>query len=175
MELINTKEDANLDKSSDLISESVQFICPVCKSSKELKISKSVIKQAKSLTTVSIPSGLICKHSFQAFIDKQFKVRGYQKVDFEFDFNPNKVQKDNIHKFLKDDEELFKNLIIKGNSLNYNPNNSIEYKETKQEKEEKHQQKKEMSLEDIYEEFWEFVDDDNLEFKEFIINDSRRL
>jgi len=35
------------------------------------------------LTTVSIPFGLICNHSFNAFIDKKFKVRGYQKVDFE--------------------------------------------------------------------------------------------
>ena len=174
MAIINKKEDSNSDKSSDLISESVQFICPVCKSSKVLKISKSVIKQANNLTSVSIPSGLICKHSFQAFVDKQFKVRGYQKVDFEFDYNPNKIQKENIHKFSKNDEELFKNLIIKGNTLNYNPNKSIECKETKQEKKEKRQQKKEMSLEEIYEEFWEFIDGDNLEFKEFIINDSRR-
>ncbi len=174
MAIINKKEDGNSDKSSNLISESVQFICPICKSSKVLKISKSVIKQANSLTSVSIPSGLICKHSFQAFVDKQFKVRGYQKVDFEFDYNPNKVKQEIIHKFYKDNEELFKNLIIKGNNLNYNPNNSKEYKEPKQEKEEKHQQKKEMSLEEIYEEFWEFIDGDNLEFKEFIINDSRR-
>ena len=174
MAIINTKDDVNSDKSSDLISESVQFICPVCKSSKVLKISKSVIKQANNLTSVSIPSGLICKHSFQAFIDKQFKVRGYQKVDFEFNYNPDKIQKDKIHKFSKNDEALFKNLTIKGNSLKYNPNNSIEYKETNQEKKEKRPQKKEMSLEEIYEEFWEFIDGDNLEFKEFIINDSRR-
>ena len=174
MAIINTKDDGSSDMSSDSVSESVQFFCPVCKSNKILKISKSVINQANSLTSVSIPSGLICKHSFQAYVDKQFKVRGYQKVDFEFDYNPDKVKKEVIQKFYKDNEELFKNLKIKGNKLNYNPNTSKKYKEPKQEKEKKPQEKKEMSLEEIYEEFWEFIDGDNLEFKEFIINDSRR-
>lgn len=50
----------------------------------------------------------------------------------------------------------------------------FEDKETKQEKEEKHQKNKEISLEEIYNEFWEFIDDDNLEFRKFIINDPRR-
>ncbi|MFX0073522.1 MAG: hypothetical protein ACFFAO_20795, partial [Candidatus Hermodarchaeota archaeon] len=31
----------------------------------------------------SVPKGLICNHNFQAFIDKNFIVRGYQKIDFE--------------------------------------------------------------------------------------------
>ena len=31
-----------------------------------------------------------------------------------------------------------------------------------------------MTLEEIYEEFWEFVDEDNPEFQEFIIKDKRR-
>ena len=43
-----------------------------------------IINQSKQLTTVSIPVDLCCEHSFQAFIDKNFKVRGYQQVDFEF-------------------------------------------------------------------------------------------
>lgn len=44
-----------------------------------------VINSAKQLTTVSIPSGTVCEeHSFQAFSDKNFIVRGYQSVDFEF-------------------------------------------------------------------------------------------
>jgi hypothetical protein len=34
--------------------------------------------------------------------------------------------------------------------------------------------KKEMSLKDIYEEFWEFIDEKNPQFKDFIINDPRR-
>ena len=43
-----------------------------------------VINQSKQLTTISIPSGLCCEHSFQSFVDKNFIVRGYQNVDFEF-------------------------------------------------------------------------------------------
>jgi hypothetical protein len=59
-------------------------VCPTCKSKKELKIPSKIINQAKQLTTVSIPSGAVCKHGFQSFVDKNFVVRGYQKVDFEF-------------------------------------------------------------------------------------------
>ena len=33
---------------------------------------------------------------------------------------------------------------------------------------------KKMSNEDIYEEFWQFIDDDNVEFQEFILKDKRR-
>ncbi len=51
---------------------------------KVLKIPLKIINQSKQLTTVSVPIGLVCKHNFQAFIDKNFKVRGYQKVDFHF-------------------------------------------------------------------------------------------
>lgn len=59
-------------------------ICPTCSTKKDLKIPSKIINQAKQLTTVSIPSGAVCEHSFQSFVDKNFKVRGYQKVDFEF-------------------------------------------------------------------------------------------
>lgn len=62
----------------------INIICPSCKSKKELKIPTKVINQAKQLTTVSIPSGAVCKHGFQAFVDKNFVVRGYQTVDFDF-------------------------------------------------------------------------------------------
>ncbi|MFW9819627.1 MAG: hypothetical protein ACFFE5_08465, partial [Candidatus Thorarchaeota archaeon] len=64
--------------------QDIHVICPTCKSKKELKIPTKIINQAKHLTTVSIPSGAVCKHGFQAFIDKNFVVRGYQKVDFDF-------------------------------------------------------------------------------------------
>jgi len=57
--------------------------CPKCRSRENLKIPNQIINQSKQLTTASVPSGLVCEHSFQAFIDKNFKVRGYQNVDFE--------------------------------------------------------------------------------------------
>ncbi|MHA2005780.1 MAG: hypothetical protein ACXABO_02010 [Promethearchaeota archaeon] len=67
----------------DFLKE-IQIVCPRCKANKKLKIPAKVINQSKQLTTISIPSGLCCDHSFQAFVDKNFIVRGYQNVDFEF-------------------------------------------------------------------------------------------
>ena len=64
--------------------EQVLIICPSCGTKKKLKIPIKVINQSKQLTTVSIPAGICCDHCFQAFIDKDFKVRGYQPVDFDF-------------------------------------------------------------------------------------------
>ena len=64
--------------------ENIRVVCPTCNQRKELKIPSKIINQSKQLTTVSIPSEAVCAHSFQCFVDKNFKVRGYQKVDFEF-------------------------------------------------------------------------------------------
>ncbi|MFX1311157.1 MAG: hypothetical protein ACFFHD_00905 [Promethearchaeota archaeon] len=64
--------------------EEITVICPTCKTKKGLKIPIQIINQSKQLTTISIPSGTVCEHSFQSFVDKNFQVRGYQKVDFEF-------------------------------------------------------------------------------------------
>ena len=60
----------------------VRFICPICKSKKDLKIPFSIIIKTHELTTISIPKCLICEHHFQAFLDKNFVIRGYQRVDF---------------------------------------------------------------------------------------------
>lgn len=62
---------------------SLKFVCPSCKAEKELFISESIISQSKNLTTISISKDELCEHHFQAFVDKDFKIRGYQKVDFE--------------------------------------------------------------------------------------------
>ena len=65
------------------LSQEILVVCPVCANSKKLKVPIKIIKQSKQLTTISIPSKLCCDHSFQCFLDKNYKVRGYQKVDFE--------------------------------------------------------------------------------------------
>lgn len=73
-----------MDKEKNSQNEiNLRFICPICKTEKELTISESIISQSKNLTTISIAQNEICEHHFQAFVDKDFKVRGYQKVDFE--------------------------------------------------------------------------------------------
>lgn len=64
--------------------ETITIECPKCHVKKKLKVPIKIINQSKQLTTVSIPLKLNCEHSFQAFVDKNFKVRGYQMVDFDF-------------------------------------------------------------------------------------------
>jgi uncharacterized protein YutE (UPF0331/DUF86 family) len=90
----------------------------MCKIKKQISVPKSIINEAKQLTSISISKNIVCEHLFQAFVDKNFIVRGYQKLDKK---NP------------------------------------------------------EENLKDIFEEFWEFIADDNEEFIEFIRKDTRRL
>ena len=63
----------------------IKVICPICKASKLINIKKSIIKQSSQLTTISIPEGKVCPHHFQAFVDKNFKVRAYQKIDYTYE------------------------------------------------------------------------------------------
>ena len=76
-----TKNNSNNSQDERILT----FICPICKKEKDLKISESIINLSKNLTTVSIQKDEICEHHFQAFIDKDFRIRGYQKVDFEIE------------------------------------------------------------------------------------------
>ena len=136
----------------------IRVICPICKSDKELDFPNSIINNVKQLTTVSVPTGMVCEHHFQIFIDKDFKVRGYQKVDFELKADMG------VSNSQDDDSDLFDNLIMEGNHLDWRPPDSgfSKVKES------------EMTLKEIYEEFWELIDDDNEEFRDFIVKDKRR-
>jgi hypothetical protein len=145
----------------------IEFTCPVCKINKILQIPKSVINQAKQLTTVSIAKGLVCNHHFQVFIDKNYKVRGYQKVDFEFENTRDLNKNDKSRDLNNSDDNFFEDLVMEENFIKYTP------KELK-EKVITNQEKKRMTLEQIYEEFWEFIDEDNEQFKDFIKSDIRR-
>ncbi|MCK4481311.1 MAG: hypothetical protein KAV01_12350 [Candidatus Lokiarchaeota archaeon] len=152
----------------------IDFICPVCKSRKALDVPKSVIEDAKQLTTMSIARGLVCEHQFQAFVDKNYQVRGYQRVDFEFEPNVNHEKPSDFNNFKQDDNELFENLVLEGNYLEYKPKNT-EHKINKSLKKQKMPtQEKKISLGEIYNEFWELIDEDNEKFRDFIENDSRR-
>ncbi|MFW9970192.1 MAG: hypothetical protein ACFFDF_08330 [Candidatus Odinarchaeota archaeon] len=150
----------------------IEFICPVCKSKKLLEVPKSVIAEAKQLTTMSIAKGLVCNHQFQAFVDKNFQVRGYQRVDFEIDNNSFQNMDSILTNQKQDESELFENLILEGNYLEYTPcqskNNEKKFQKNNIIKERK------MNLQEIYNEFWEFIDADNEKFRDLIIKDLRR-
>jgi len=61
----------------------IRLTCPRCRKEKFLNVPMELTKHSEHLTTISIPSDFVCKHSFQAFIDKDFNVRAYQNADFE--------------------------------------------------------------------------------------------
>ena len=157
----------------------VKIECPLCKSSKVLKFPKSVINKARHLTTISLPKGLICDHHFQAFLDKNFAVRGYQKVDFEFESKKNQKEQADIHLLGGSDNKLFDRLVLEGNYVEYRPivkdNTNVMKKSNEKKKSEPKKNERKRSLKEIYDEFWEFIDDNNSDFKEFISKDKRRL
>jgi hypothetical protein len=156
-----------------------RFVCPVCKEHKELEIPKSVVEEKKNLTTVSIPRGMICEHQFQAFIDKQFKVRGYQRVDFEFD-RPEPQHKESSFKHKgRNDSKILKDLIIEGNTISWNSSKKNSTSNSKNLPKNKNKPKTEVvkrNLEDIYNEFKDFIDEDFESFKKknIKIMDSRK-
>ncbi|MHA1437773.1 MAG: hypothetical protein ACTSPD_09350 [Promethearchaeota archaeon] len=162
----------------------INIQCPICKSKKNLEIPIYKIKQTSQLTTISIPKGTICKHHFQLFLDKHFKVRGYQKVDFELKAEKKYNNISEIEKFNsfreQSDDKLFNNLSLEGNFVEYlqpmhlNQNQEINEASDIIEKELNFTSKEEMTLEKIYNEFWEFIDDDNEEFLDLILKDKRR-
>ncbi len=156
--LTEIAESSSYDNPATII-----FTCPICKTKKSLNFPKSVVAQAKGLTTMSIAKGLVCEHQFQAFVDKNFAVRGYQKVDFEFNSVKNEREDPSPR---KSDKDLLENLILEGNYLEYIPKRS-KISETKP-------KKKKKRLNEIYEEFWEFIDEDNKVFQDFIRKDTRR-
>jgi hypothetical protein len=145
----------------------IKFICPVCKSENTLQFPRSIVDKAKGLTTMSIASGLVCKHQFQAFVDKNFV------VDFEFEKKKTE-QKKQSKNYVKDDKELFENLILEGNYLEYNPNRKNEIKNFQEHETQIKSEDKSKSLHELYNEFWEFIDEKNELFTEFIKNDKRR-
>ncbi len=167
---VSTSEINGINASVEV--KKVNVICPICKSKQVIDVPESIINQSTQLTTVSVPKNLVCKHHFQAFVDKQFKVRGYQKVDFEL--ASNNAKGEGLKESDKSDKKLFNNLILEGNHLEYKPNKIKNHNFTTRDENNLSNKNKKMELREIYEEFWEFIDDDNHEFKEFIIKDKKR-
>ncbi|MFW9782503.1 MAG: hypothetical protein ACFFFB_09500 [Candidatus Heimdallarchaeota archaeon] len=62
----------------------VQIKCPKCDMPKSLKIPTQIVNQMQNVTSINIPRGVVCDHSFQVIIDKFFTVKRYEIVTFEF-------------------------------------------------------------------------------------------
>ena len=157
----------------------IQIICPICKTRDIIGIPEKELKQNNHLITVSIQKGVICPHHFQVFVDKNFQIRGYQKVDLELNQENSIKLRNGVKAFNqkeKEDCNLFEKVTLDGNNVKYQPlNNAKNREDIALKKETKTRTKiKKMTLKKIYEEFWEFIDDNNIEFQKFIINDKRR-
>ncbi|MBN2154272.1 MAG: hypothetical protein JW839_22650 [Candidatus Lokiarchaeota archaeon] len=64
----------------------VTISCPICKKEVEVELPVLLVKEAPDgILKIHIPQERCCPlHSFMVFIDKNFKVRGYQHADLEF-------------------------------------------------------------------------------------------
>ncbi len=158
------------------INRYVEVICPVCKSKKVIQVPKSVVNQASQLTTISVPQDKVCQHHFQLFLDKNFSIRGYQKVDFQLD--KGEIKKDKRLKPSYEDHfvnslDLYQS-IKSENKASKNISEKPNYKKRTTNFEENFNKKNNMPLQEIYEEFWEFINDKNEIFQNFIINDKKR-
>ena len=150
-------------------TQKIQIVCPICKTRDLIGVPKREINKSSHLTTISIQKGLICPHHFQVFVDKNLQIRGYQKVDFELSDENSKKLRNGVKAFNqneKEEKEIFKNLEI--------DNNILKPMEPKKKVEEIKLIVKKKTLKEIYDEFWEFIEEDNKKFQKFIINDKRR-
>ncbi|NVM45167.1 MAG: hypothetical protein HWN79_09630 [Candidatus Lokiarchaeota archaeon] len=158
------------------VNRYIEVICPVCKSKKVIQVPKSVVNQASQLTTISVPQDKICQHHFQLFLDKNFSIRGYQKVDFQLDPEDKKKEKrlkPSYKDHFVDSLDLYQTNKSENNSSKKVPEKP-NFRKSRSNFEENFNKKNNMNLEEIYEEFWEFIDDNNEIFRKFIINDKKR-
>ena len=153
------------------VSRYIEVICPVCKSKDVIQIPKSVINNAIHLTTVSVPKGKICQHHFQLFLDKNFTIRGYQKVDFQL--NNNEQHKLYSQNSFVNSLDLYHSNVLGKDKSNY-ISNKPDICKNKKLVDIKTSIESKMTLKEIYNEFWEFIDDNNETFQKFILKDKRR-
>ncbi|MFW9971129.1 MAG: hypothetical protein ACFFDF_13120 [Candidatus Odinarchaeota archaeon] len=155
----------------------IQVICPTCKTRDIVGVPPSRLNKKTGLTTISVHKGLICPHHFQFFVDNNLQIRGYQKVDLELNQENSSILKNGVKAFNlyeKKNTELFEKLVFEGEEVKFKPLNSKKNMKENILKQINLIRKKKMTSKQIYEEFWEFIDEDNDRFLDFIVNDKRR-
>ncbi|GAB4311936.1 MAG: hypothetical protein Kow0069_12440 [Promethearchaeota archaeon] len=70
----------------------LRIVCPSCGRRSKIEIPTKFTSPGRPLTTVSVPSGHVCDHAFQVFLDQHLSVRGYQVVDLELDLSTGKAK-----------------------------------------------------------------------------------
>ncbi len=168
------KNEDSPNNASQLETVRILFQCPICAKSAYLTINSKAFLNTDNLTTISVPKNIICPHHFQVFVDKNYKVRGYQKVDFQIKKNrsqqickesiSNKPTKESIRDYKSTKEISFDQFKFENNELSYNPNTPKSKNNIPK-----------IPLKELYEEFWEFIPDDNKTFEVYIEKDKRRI
>jgi len=79
---MNELKTTEKDMTQKEMFENILLRCPKCETQKRIKVPSKILTQSGKVITIGIPVGLICDHSFQAYVDKYSDVRGYQVVDF---------------------------------------------------------------------------------------------
>ena len=158
------------------VNRYIEVICPVCKARRVIQVPKSIVDQTPRLTTISVPQNRVCKHHFQLFIDKNFSIRGYQKVDYQL--NSEETKKDSKLKPTYKDHFVDSLELYQSSASDKDSSKEIkekpDYKNRINRFEEYFNKKHKMTLQEIYEEFWEFINDNNEIFRRFIENDQER-
>ncbi|MBN1215159.1 MAG: hypothetical protein JXA99_06915 [Candidatus Lokiarchaeota archaeon] len=104
-------------KSEFIGYKDVKIVCPICKKIDTIQIPEMIINESNHLTTIQIPKYRVCDHIIIPFIDKNFNVRGYQKVDYVINSDitlESKINIENINLFtlkINIDYLLFVNLL----------------------------------------------------------------
>lgn len=181
---IVSKQDVEANKSSlaQFYSKKVQVICPVCKTKGMFEVPEAKVLNNDNTTTVSVPAGMVCDHHFQAFIDKNFAVRGYQKVDV--DLTKEIAVKVDLVKETAPNLEGFEFPPLEPRTFSeegVTPERFSEFVKRLYQKQQsgvfKHLEfsnQKPKTLGEIYLDFREFISDDNEVFSEFIKRDPYR-
>jgi hypothetical protein len=92
------------------MKKEILIVCPICQNKKKIDIPLEIISSSKGLSSISIPKNLVCNHFFQAYVDKNFMVRGYQKIDFELpkDIDQTRIGEDILSESTLSDAETIK-------------------------------------------------------------------
>jgi len=92
----------------------LQIRCPSCSKNNFIEVSDDKVKNAaRGLFAVNIEEGIVCEHSFVAYVDKNFVVRDTFKADFQIEL-PDAISEE-ITEVEKDLSDLFETDLIKLN------------------------------------------------------------
>ncbi|MFX1503406.1 MAG: hypothetical protein ACFFDH_20755 [Promethearchaeota archaeon] len=155
----------------------IQVICPICKTRDLVGIPRSQLNKKSQLTTISIQKGLICPHHFQFFLDNQFQIRGYQKVDLELNQENSKKLSNGVKalsQYEVENDDLFERINHDGDNMKYSPLNNDKNNENNIMENKANINNRKMTLKEIYKEFRELIDEENKFFQQFIIKDRKR-